>query len=214
MFILALEPPSEEPSVADLIKSLEHFVEEEVPIHQIKSKVGKSLQSSVDGINSQDPMFGFANLPIVMTPSKSIMNATFDMDLSNSPVTFSEYELNEIGELTLLSVDIENENSGEQISLPNGLHKALQQSNHSIPLVKQHANGNKRVINEHHTTSAIPIKRRKKDENAVPNATKLLKGPKTGLMHKMNVAKETLGSTHKIIVDKETLAQMREQKSK
>lgn len=190
---LALEPPSEKPTVVDLIKSLENFVEEKAPIN---------IKNSVKGINSQDPMFGFANLPMVMTPSTAptsdpFMSTTFDTNFSNSPVTFSEYELNEIGELTLLSVDIENGNSDEQMNLPNGLHKVLEQSNHSIPLAKKQANVNKRFK---HTTDAIPLKRRKKDENAMPNAMELLEGPKSGLMHK-------------IIIDKETLAEMRKQKS-
>lgn len=191
MLILALEPACEEPSIVDLIKSLENFVEEEVPI-QIKNQNEKF----------EDPMFGLSSLPIVMTPSTALtiepfMSTTFDFP--TSPVTFSEYELNEIGELTLLGVDVENRSSGEQINLPNGgSHKTLEQSNHLISLVKQAANVNKRIkaLND-----ALPLKRRKKEENAVPNAIKLLQRPKTGLMHK-------------IIVDKETLAQMREQKSK
>lgn len=195
MFYLALESPNEQPSVADLIKSLENFVEEKAPI-QIKNGIAKSLQSDVEGINLQDPMFCFANLPIVMTP-EPFMSTTFDTGFSNSPVTFSEYELNEIGELTL-NVDIENGNSDEQMNLPNGSHKLLEQSNHLIPLVKHQANVNKRIK---HATDAIPLKRRKKNEKAIVNAIKLLEGPKTGLMHK-------------IIVDKETLTKMRKQKSR
>lgn len=202
MFILALELSSDQPNVFDLIKSLEHFVEEERPI-EIKNECEKSLQSDVKGINSNDPMFGFGHLPIVMTPSTAsttepFMSTTFGMDFLNSPVTFSEYELNEIGELTLVSGDIENGNSGEQMMLPNASHKVLEQSNHSILLDKQQSNVNRRIK---HTTDIIPLKRRKIDENAVPNAMKLLEGLKTGLMHK-------------IIVDKKTLTQMREQKSK
>lgn len=189
MLILALEPPSEQPSEVDLIKSLQDFVEEEVSI-QIE--------------NFEDPMLGFANLPVFMTPSTApttepFMNTTFDFP--NNPVTFSEYELNDIGELKLLTVnsDIEIRNSGEQMNLAtDDSHKALEESNYSVPKVKR-VNAKKGTKDE---KDVIPTKRRKKDENIVPNAIKDLKeGPKTGFKHK-------------IIVDKETLARMREQKSK
>lgn len=199
-----MDTPTKQPSVVDLIESLEHFVDDQALI-QAENEFGKSLESSVHGIDSQDPMFGFANLPIVMTPStaptpKPFMSTTFDVDFSNGPVTFSDYELNEIGELTLLSVDnIENGNSGEQKKLPNGSDTALEQPNHSNAVIKPQTNANKTIK---HTTDAIPLKRRKIDENVVPNTMKLPNGvPKKGSMHK-------------IIVDKETLAQMREQKSK
>lgn len=200
-----METPTKQRSVVDLIESLEHFVDDQALI-QAENEFGKSLESgeTVNGINSHDPMFGFANLPIVMTPStaptsKPFMSTTFDADLSNGSVTFSDYELNEIGELTLLGVDyIENGNSGEQMNLPNGSDTAFEQPNHSNAVKKPQANVNKRIKQ---TTDAIPLKRRKIDENAVPNAMKLPEASKKGAMHK-------------IIVDKETLAQMRQQKSK
>lgn len=220
MFNLALEYSTEPANTVDPIESLDQqFMAHDGPNRWTKKESGKLTKES----KPLDPMLGFANWPITMSPpllrntpkSEQFAASTFDMELPNSPVTFSEYELNELGELTLFTANnvTERENFNEQIAFTNASYKALGQSNHSIPLVEQQAakkiKSDKRATAKHerainnrkkpkNTDETVSIKRRKCDENSIPNAIKILEASKR---------------MHKIIIDKDTLKQMRDLKS-